>query len=93
MISQAQKIDCRAFLGEKYFRFFRNRIFQQNQLSRLTPDTATYRRTLKSPKERSGVQTNRPSFDLGREYRISRQVNNEVGQMAIYVCPEGRISL
>ncbi len=38
MISQAQKIDCRAFVGEKYFRFFRNRIFQQNQLSRLTPD-------------------------------------------------------
>ena len=30
MISQAQKIDCRVFVGEKYFRFFRNRLFQQN---------------------------------------------------------------
>ena len=30
MICQAQKIDCRAFVGVKYFRFFRNRLFQQN---------------------------------------------------------------
>ena len=37
MISQAQKIDCRAFVGEIYFRFFRNRLIQQNQISRLTP--------------------------------------------------------
>ena len=36
MISQDQKIDCRVFVGEKYFRFFRNRLFQQNQLSGLT---------------------------------------------------------
>ncbi len=39
MISQAQKIDCRAFVGEIYFRFFRNRLIQKNQISRLTPDT------------------------------------------------------
>ena len=32
MISQAQKIDCRAFVGEKYFRFFRNRLIQQNHV-------------------------------------------------------------
>ncbi len=31
MISQAQKIDCWAFVVEKYFRFFRNRLIQQNQ--------------------------------------------------------------
>ncbi len=30
MINQAQKIDSRVFVGEKYFRFFRNRLFQQN---------------------------------------------------------------
>ncbi len=30
IISQAQKIDCRAFVGEKYIHFFRNRLFQQN---------------------------------------------------------------
>jgi len=32
MISQAQKIDCRAFVGEIYFRFFRNRLIQQNHI-------------------------------------------------------------
>jgi len=37
MISQAQKIDCRAFVSEKYICFFRNRLFQQNQISFLTP--------------------------------------------------------
>ncbi len=35
MISQAQKIDCRAFVGEIYFRFFRNRLIQQNHLLEL----------------------------------------------------------
>ncbi len=40
MIRRAQKIDCRAFVGEKYFNFFRNRLFQQNQLSGLTPKTS-----------------------------------------------------
>ncbi len=43
MISQAQKIDCRALVGEKYFRFFRNRIFQQNQISRLTPHSTHFK--------------------------------------------------
>ncbi len=32
MINQAQKIDCRAFVGEIYFRFFRNRLIQQNHV-------------------------------------------------------------
>ncbi len=32
MINQAQKIDCRAFVGERYFRFFRNRLIQQNHV-------------------------------------------------------------
>ncbi len=35
MISQAQKIDYRVFVGEKYFHFFLNRLFQQNQLTRV----------------------------------------------------------
>ena len=39
MISQAQKIDCRAFVGEIYLRFFRNRLILQNHLSGLTPIT------------------------------------------------------
>ncbi len=32
MISQAQKIDCRAFVDERYFCFFRNRLYQQNHI-------------------------------------------------------------
>ncbi len=31
MTSQAQKIDCRVFVGKK-IRFFRNRLFQQNRI-------------------------------------------------------------
>ena len=31
MINQAQKIDFRAFVFEKYFRIFRNRLIQRNQ--------------------------------------------------------------
>ena len=41
MISQAQKSDCRVFVGKKYFYFIRNRLFQQNHISYLPPFSKT----------------------------------------------------
>ncbi len=76
MISQSQKIDCRAFVGEKYFRFFRNNLFQQNQISRLTP----YLKSVEKPLRESpiAVSTHAPiTLDICGQFSV-RQPHSRV---------------